>query len=262
MGARLIIGPSVRLTKRARAVRPLNIEAESTALPSEPGTVLLLEDDVALAGEIVDAFAAEGIAIVHLSDIAALRTSVSRGDAAALVMDRMVEGADSLVVLAELRAAGMRVPVVVISSLASVDERIRGLKDGGDDYLVKPFATAELVARVAALRRRAGAGPRTLLAAGPLVLDLVARRVTRAGAPVDLLPREFALLEYLMRHAGTVVTRTMLLEDVWHYRLTTHTNVVDVHVGNLRRKIERAGAPRLIETVRGIGFVLSAGAEP
>ena len=222
------------------------------------GGIFLYEDDDALAGEIVAAFAQERQAVARLVDEDALLALQERR-VAVLILDRLVWGRDSLDLLAGMRANGDKTPVLVVSSLASVDDRIRGLKAGGDDYLVKPFAMGELIARVEALRRRAQAEPRTTLAAGPLVMDLIARTVTREGRAVALLPREFALLEYLMRHAGMVVTRAMLLEDVWHYRLTTHTNVVDVHVGNLRRKIEVEGEPRLIASVRGLGFRLEAG---
>ena len=223
------------------------------------GGIFLYEDDDALAGEMAAAFAREGQALVVPADEAALRIALRERRVAVLILDRLVWGRDSLDLLAEMRANGDKTPVLVVSSLASVDDRIRGLKAGGDDYLVKPFAMGELIARVEALRRRAQPEPRTTLAVGPLVMDLIARSVTREGRAVALLPREFALLEYMMRHAGMVVTRAMLLEDVWHYRLTTHTNVVDVHVGNLRRKIEVEGEPRLIASVRGLGFRLEAG---
>ncbi len=223
------------------------------------GGIFLYEDDDALAGEIVAAFAQERQAVARLVDEDALLAMLLAGGAAVLILDRLVWGRDSLDLLAGMRANGDKTPVLVVSSLVSVDDRIRGLKAGGDDYLVKPFAMGELIARVEALRRRAGSEPRSKLAAGPLVMDLIARTVTREGRIIALLPREFALLEYLMRHAGTVVTRAMLLEDVWHYRLTTHTNVVDVHVGNLRRKIEAEGGPRLIASVRGLGFRLEVG---
>lgn len=223
------------------------------------GGFYLYEDDDALAGEMAAAFAREGQDLVALADEPALRIALRERRVAVLILDRMVWGCDSLDLLAEMRANGDTTPVLVVSSLASVDDRIRGLKAGGDDYLVKPFAMGELIARVEALRRRARVEPRTTLAVGPLVMDLIARTVTREGRAIALLPREFALLEYMMRHADMVVTRAMLLEDVWHYRLTTHTNVVDVHVGNLRRKIEGEGEPRLIASVRGLGFRLEAG---
>ncbi len=222
----------------------------------------LFEDDDALAEEMVAAFARDGRVLTALTDEPALQAALRERRPAVLILDRMVWGRDSLDLLADMRAAGDRTPVVVVSSLATVDDRIRGLKAGGDDYLAKPFAMGELIARVDALRRRAHAEPRAVLSVGPLVMDLIARTVERDGEAVELLPREFILLEYLMRHAGTVVTRSMLLEDVWRFRLTTHTNVVDVHVGNLRRKIEVEGRPRLIASVRGLGFVLSSGTGP
>ncbi len=221
--------------------------------------LLLYEDDDALAGEIALAFAGEGQCVERIVDEAALRARLAQG-AGALILDRLVGGRDAIVLLAERRDAGDGTPVLVISSLAAVDDRIRGLKAGGDDYLVKPFAMGELVARVAALRRRAAARPGEaavgVLVTGPLRMDLIARTVSRDGRPVPLLPREFTLLHYLMRHAGLVVTRAMLLENVWRVHATTHTNVVDVHIGNLRRKIEENGEARLIESVRGLGFVL------
>ena len=224
--------------------------------------IFLYEDDDALAAEVVAAFARDRQVVSLLADETALLAALRERRVAVLILDRLVWGRDSLDLLAEMRAVGDRTPVLVVSSLATVDDRIRGLKAGGDDYLVKPFAMGELIARVAALRRRSRAEPRARLAVGPLVMDLIARTVSRDGEAITLLPREFALLEYLMRHAGTVVTRAMLLEDVWHYRLTTHTNVVDVHVGNLRRKIEVEGEPRLIASVRGLGFRLAAGNGP
>lgn len=228
---------------------------------SPKGGVFLFEDDDALAEEVVAAFAQDGLHVTVLAEASALRAALRDQLIAVLILDRMVWGCDSLDLLAESRAAGDRTPVLVVSSLSTVDDRIRGLKAGGDDYLVKPFAMGELIARVAALRRRADAGSSAVLTVGPLTMDLIARKVTLEGLVVSLLPREFALLEYLMRHAGEVVTRAMLLEDVWHYRLTTHTNVVDVHVGNLRHKIEVNGTPRLIASVRGLGFKLIAGNE-
>ena len=233
-----------------------------TAEHATADRIYLYEDDAALASEIVAAFADEGLGVEHLASEDALRASLASRHIGVLVLDRMVERRDSLDLLCDRRAAGDRTPVLVLSSLSTVDDRIRGLKAGGDDYLVKPFAMGELIARVDALRRRAHAEPRAVLSVGPLVMDLIARTVERDGEAVELLPREFILLEYLMRHAGTVVTRSMLLEDVWRFRLTTHTNVVDVHVGNLRRKIEMEGRPRLIASVRGLGFVLSSGTGP
>jgi two-component system, OmpR family, response regulator len=146
-----------------------------------------------------------------------------------------------------------------VSALASVDERIRGLKAGGDDYLIKPFAMDELAARVEVLLRRSNGSRATILQVGPLRLDLIERSAVRGERMLDLLPTEFKLLEYLMRHAGQTVTRTMLLEDVWHYRFLPQTNLVDVHIGKLRRKVDMAGDLPLIRSVRGSGFMLHAG---
>ena len=218
----------------------------------------LYEDDCALAGEIVIAFAAQGLSVVRLADDRALRDAVRTQGVAALIMDRMVEGVDSLGMLEGLRAVGDRIPVVVVSSLSSVDDRVRGLKAGGDDYLVKPFAMGELIARVQAVARRAHDDRKIAVSAGPLHMDLIARTVQRDGRTLHLLPREFTLLEYLMRHANQIVTRAMLLEDVWHYKLATQTNVVDVHIGNLRRKVDAPDEARLINSVRGVGFRLDA----
>jgi two-component system, OmpR family, response regulator len=182
----------------------------------------------------------------------------SSGAYDALVIDRMLPGMDGLAVIAALRAAEIRVPVLILSALGVVDDRVKGLRAGGDDYLVKPFAFAELLARLEALLRR-GSGPpaTTKLRVGDLEMDLLARTVTRAGQEVELLPREFRLLEFLMRHVGQVVTRTMLLENVWDYHFDPQTNVIDVHISRLRQKIDKSFAKPLLHTVRGAGYRLS-----
>ena len=178
----------------------------------------------------------------------------------AVVLDRMLPGGiDGLRLLETLRAQKNTVPVLILSALADVDERVRGLKAGGDDYLTKPFAFAELLARVEALARRGkGEGPVTKLVVEDLELDLLSRQVKRAGQKIDLQPREFRLLEYLMRHAGQVVTRTMLLEGVWDYHLDPQTNVIDVHVSRLRQKVDKPFPTPLIHTVRNAGYMLRA----
>ena len=158
-----------------------------------------------------------------------------------------------------LRREGIRIPVLVVSALASVDERIRGLKAGGDDYLIKPFAMGELAARIEALLRRSNDSRTTVLQVGPLRIDLIERSAMRRKRILDLLPTEFKLLEYLMRRPGQVITRTMFLEDVWHYRNMPQTNLVDVHIGKLRRKLDMAGDPQLIHSVRRSGFMLHVG---
>ena len=175
-----------------------------------------------------------------------------------MVVDRMLPGLDGLSVLRTVRSAGNSVPILILSALAEVDNRVEGLRAGGDDYLTKPFAFSELIARLEALQRRPrqGAAAHTVYRAGDLELDPRRRTVARAGEPIRLLPREFALLEYLMRHRGQVVTRTMLLENVWDYHFDPQTNVVDVHVSRLRAKVDRPFPEPLIETVRGVGYRL------
>jgi len=173
-------------------------------------------------------------------------------------MDRMLPGdIDGLAIIEALRRSGNRTPILILSALADVDERIRGLQSGGDDYLTKPFAFGELLARVDALARRgASGGGERLLQVGDLRMDLLSRRVTRGARAITLQPREFKLLEYLMRHANQVVTRTMLLEAVWEYNFDPQTNVVDVHISKLRQKIEVDAEPPLVRTVRNAGYMM------
>jgi two-component system OmpR family response regulator len=176
----------------------------------------------------------------------------------AIILDRMLPGGlDGLGVLENLRAQDNQTPVLFLSAMVGVDDRVRGLQAGGDDYLTKPFAFSELLARVEALMRRGRpAGPETRLVVGDLELDLLTRTVRRRGRKVDLQPREFRLLEFLMRHAGQVVTRTMLLENVWDYHFDPQTNVIDVHVSRLRQKIDKPFDLALIQTVRSAGYML------
>jgi len=176
----------------------------------------------------------------------------------AIILDRMLPGGiDGLGIIESLRKTGSKVPILILSALADVDERIRGLKAGGDDYLTKPFSFGELEARLSALTRRAqGGGNETVLVVGDLSVDLLSRKVTRASKAITLKPREFKLLEYLMRHAGQVVTRTMLLENVWDYHFDPQTNVIDVHISNLRQKIDAGFDRPLLQTVRGAGYML------
>jgi two-component system OmpR family response regulator len=176
----------------------------------------------------------------------------------AIILDRMLPGGiDGLAIIEALRKTGNKTPILILSALAEVDERIRGLKAGGDDYLAKPFAFGELAARLDALVRRSqGTEIATTLSVGDLHLDLLARKVRRDGKAIGLQPREFKLLEYLMRHAGQVVTRTMLIENVWDYHFDPQTNVIDVHVSRLRQKIDVGFARALLHTVRGVGYRL------
>jgi two-component system, OmpR family, response regulator len=220
--------------------------------------VLVVEDERDLAEEIRLELQASGYP-VQLSETVddALRTARS-GAAAVLVIDRMLHGEDGLSIIETLRGEGNATPALVISALSSVDERINGLKAGGDDYLVKPFEIRELTARVEALLRRGGDARVTRLQIGALEMDLVERAVRCDGKLVDLLPREFKLLEYFMRRPGQIVTRAMLLEDVWNFNFLAQTNVVDVQIGNLRRKLDPTGARRFIVNIRAVGFKLNA----
>ena len=222
--------------------------------------VLVIEDDVKTATEITAALGDCGYMVewVGTGREGLLKAASEKFDA--VVLDRMLPGGlDGLAVLSTLRATGSDVPVLVLSALSAVDERVRGLKAGGDDYLTKPFEFLELTARLDVLvRRRPGPERETVLRVGNLEMDLLTHTVMRAGRFIELLPREYRLLEYLMRHAGHVVTRTMMFEEVWHYHYDEPTNVIDVHVSKLRRKIELAGMPQMIHTVRGSGYVLHA----
>jgi two-component system, OmpR family, response regulator len=176
-----------------------------------------------------------------------------------MIVDRMLPGLDGLAVIQALRTSGKRPPILILSALGEVDNRVQGLRAGGDDYLVKPFAFAELLARLEALTRRGEAEvSQVSLTVGPLEMDLLSRVVKRSGHPIELQQREFRLLEYLMRHAGQVVTRTMLLEHVWDYHFDPQTNVIDVHISRLRAKIDKGFDQPLLHTVRGTGYVLRA----
>jgi two-component system OmpR family response regulator len=231
----------------------------STTEGSAPGpSVLLIEDERGLAEEIGAELRRLGYAVQHVETVGEGFVAGRAGQAAIMIVDRMLHDADGLSMVETLRGEGVKTPVLVISALSSVDERIRGLKAGGDDYLVKPFAMAELAARVEALLRRLDDVRTTKLRVGDLEMDLIEQTVKRSGTPIDLLPREFKLLEYFMRRPGQLVTRAMLLEEVWHYRFIPETNVVDVHIGNLRRKIDIVGAPSQITNIRGAGFTLIA----
>jgi two-component system OmpR family response regulator len=178
----------------------------------------------------------------------------------ALILDRMLPDLDGLSLVKSLRAAGVPAPVILLTAMSAIDERVSGLRGGADDYMVKPFSFAELSARLEAVLRRPAEtrGEQTRLACSDLELDLIARTARRGGRTIELLPREFQMLEYLMRRQGRVVTRTMLLEGVWDYRFDPRTNVIDVHISRLRRKIDAEGEPALIHTVRGSGYKLAA----
>jgi two-component system, OmpR family, response regulator len=220
--------------------------------------VLLVEDEPELAQEIEAELAQRGYAVALAETLEEGLRVARSGQAALLILDRMLDGEDGLSIVQSLRREGIKTPVLVISALSTIDERIRGLKEGGDDYLTKPFAMGELAARVEALLRRLDDVRTTRLRVGTLEMDLVERSVHRNGQEIELLPREFKLLEYFLRHPDQIVTRAMLLEDVWHYSFVPQTNVVDVHISNLRRKLDLHGEPPLIANVRGVGFTLHA----
>jgi two-component system, OmpR family, response regulator len=221
--------------------------------------VLVIEDDADAAGFVERVLAEAGHAVDIRGDGEAGLNQARAHEYDALVVDRMLPGMDGLSLLKSYRDGGGRAPALFLSALGEVDHRVEGLHAGGDDYLVKPYAPSELVARVEALgRRRQGDSPPTRLSVGGLEMDLLARTVHRDGIKIDLQPREFRLLEFLMRHAGQVVTRTMLLEKVWDYHFDPQTNVIDVHVSRLRGKIDKDFEKPLLHTVRGAGYRLEA----
>ncbi len=221
--------------------------------------ILVIEDDREAADYLRKALAEAGHTAHVACDGEAGFAMASEGDYDVLVVDRMLPRRDGLSVIAGLRARGIGTPVLILSALGEVDDRVTGLRAGGDDYLTKPYAFSELLARVEVLDRRSGAREvETQYRVGDLELDRLSHTVRRAGREIPLQPREFRLLEYLMRHAGQVVTRTMLLENVWDYHFDPQTNVIDVHVSRLRSKIEKGFGPPVLHTVRGAGYVLKA----
>jgi two-component system, OmpR family, response regulator len=219
--------------------------------------LLVVEDDRTIASFLVKGLQEAGFAVDQADDGRKGLALALTEPYDAAVVDVMLPGLDGLGLIEQMRAHRIRTPVIILSAKRSVDDRVRGLQAGGDDYLVKPFAFSELLARVQALIRRASGETRpTRLTAADLSLDLATRRVERAGVALDLRPREFALLEYLMRNAGRVVSKTMIMEHVWNYSFDPRTNVVDVLVFRLREKIDRGFEKKLLHTVRGIGYVL------
>jgi two-component system OmpR family response regulator len=220
--------------------------------------ILVVEDDAETADYILKGLREDGFTAEHVADGRDGFYAASSQAFDAIVMDRMVPGIDGLSVVKALRAASISTPILILSALSHLDERVKGLRAGGDDYLTKPFAYSELSARLENLMRRSPAPEvETRLSCGDLVIDLLSRRVTRGGRPLDLLPREFKLLEYLVRHKDRVVTRTMLLEQVWDYRFDPHTSVVDTHISRLRKKIDDGFPHPLLHTLRGTGYRLS-----
>jgi two-component system, OmpR family, response regulator len=221
--------------------------------------ILVVEDDPETAGQLVEQLTTSGYEV----DLATNGTeALSRGaacDYAVITMDRMLPDIDGIAVMQQLRNDGVAAPVLIISALGEVDDRVRGLRAGGDDYLVKPFSFIELLARVEALGRRSETVVKqTILRVGDLAIDLVSRTASRGGKDIFLLPREFQLLEYLVRNEGRIVSRAMLLQHVWDLHFDPSTNIIDVYVGRVRRKVDGQQAYPLIHTLRGVGYCLRA----
>jgi two-component system, OmpR family, response regulator len=214
--------------------------------------VLLIEDDEETANAIVAELVDRGF------DVDWAATGARAADADAMIVDRLLPGIDGLTIIEVMRQERIRIPVLVLSALAAVDDRVRGLRAGGDDYLTKPFAITELAARIEALLRRPAENRDTMLRVGPLELNLLSRTAKRGDRPIELLPREFRLLEYMMSRRDQLLTRAMLFVEVWNYNFVPQSNLVDVHMGRLRRKIDMPGEQPMIHNVRGEGFMLHA----
>jgi two-component system OmpR family response regulator len=221
--------------------------------------ILIVEDEASMADEIGADLSARGYKVQLASSAEEALPLLTTGSIDAMIIDRTLPGIDGLTMLGTLRREGCSIPALVLSALSSVDDRIKGLKAGGDDYLTKPFSVEELAARIEALLRRPLETRETILVVDDLRLDLIEREAHRGSRLIELLPREFKLLEYMMRRPAQVLTRAMLLEDVWGYRfIPTESNVVDVHMGKLRRKIDAPSEIALIENIVGVGFALRA----
>ncbi len=223
--------------------------------------VLVIEDDETTAREIVAELGVHGMSTEWVADGRAGLERASQGDYDLVTLDRMLPGMDGIDVVAALRRAQVDTPVLMISALSDVDERVRGLRAGGDDYLTKPFAPDEMAARVEVLLRRRQPTVAQRLRVADLELDLVSHVAYRGGQPLTLLPTEYRLLEFLMRNSGQVLTRSMIFETVWGFHFDPGTNVIDVHIGRLRRKIDGTGQSALIHTVRGTGYMIAAANE-
>jgi two-component system OmpR family response regulator len=221
--------------------------------------VLLIEDDSETAEEITAELTDRGFEVEWSANGIEGLDKARSSQPDAMIVDRLLPGMDGLTVIEALRNDEVRTPVLVLSALGAVDDRVRGLRMGGDDYLTKPFALVELVARVEALLRRPAESRETTLRAGPLELDLIERTAKRGDRVIDLLPREFRLLEYMMQRSDQLLTRAMLLEEVWNYKFVPATNLVDVHMGRLRHKVDGPGDVPMIHNVRGAGFILRTG---
>src|SRR4029077_5869876 len=218
--------------------------------------VLLIEDDRETAHEITAELAERGFDVDWAATGIEGLDKARAAEADAMIVDRLLAGVEGVTIIEVVRQECVRTPVLVLSALGAVDDRVRGLRAGGDDYLTKPFAVVELVARLEALLRRPVESRETLLRVGPLELDLLARTAKRGERAIDLLPREFRLLEYMIQRSDQLLTRAMLLEEVWNYKVVPATNLVDVHMGRLRHKVDGPNEPPMIHNVRGSGFIL------
>jgi two-component system, OmpR family, response regulator len=218
--------------------------------------ILLIEDDNETAEEIAGELVERGFEIERAASGIEGLDKARSCHPDAMIVDRMLPGMDGLTIIEALRQEQVRTPVLILSALGAIDERVRGLRMGGDDYLTKPFAIVELVARIEALLRRPVDSRETMLRVGPLELDLIKRMATRGDRTIDLLPREFRLLEYMMQRSDQLLTRAMLLEEVWNYKFVPATNLVDVHMGRLRHKVDGPNDAPMIHNVRGAGFIL------
>ena len=220
--------------------------------------LLLIEDDHETAGEIMAELADRGYEVDWAASGVDGLDKARAGTADVMIVDRLLPEVDGLTIIEAARKEQIRAPVLVLSALGAVDERVRGLRAGGDDYLTKPFAIAELIARIEALLRRPAEAVGTVLRVGPLELDLLMRNAKRGDRTIELLPREFRLLEYMMRRKEQLLTRAMLFEEVWNYKFVPQSNLVDVHIGRLRRKVDQADEAPMIRSIRGEGFMLHA----
>ncbi|HTV32461.1 MAG TPA: response regulator transcription factor [Methylocella sp.] len=223
--------------------------------------ILIVEDDIEAANYMAKAFREAGHVADYVADGLEGYARAREEAYDVLIIDRMLPKLDGLSLIGSLRAQNVRTPALILSALGQVDDRVKGLRAGGDDYLAKPYAFSELLARVEVLARRARPeqAEETVYRVGGLELDRLAHKLTRNGKDIPLQPREFRLLEYLMRHAGQVVTRTMLLENVWDYHFDPQTNVIDVHISRLRAKIDKGFDPPLLQTIRGAGYMIRDG---
>jgi len=224
--------------------------------PKANAAILLIEDDPDMASEILRGLASQGYQPRHVTNGIEGLEAIRAGRPDLAIVDRTLPGLDGLSLIETLHDEGIDLPVLVLSALSSADERIRGLKAGGDDYLGKPFVMGELFARIEALLRRPTETRETALTVGPLRLDLIERKAFRGDREIELLPREFKLLDYMMRRPGQVLSRAMLLEEVWHYRFVPESNLVNVHMSRLRHKVDVPGEPKLIKSVHNVGFIL------